>query len=215
MSSSIPSLRFHFLTPYYDFLFRLLLPAKNIRKTLLQIPVTTRPLNIVEIGCGTGSFTTKLAKKFPPSKIFAFDPDSKALSILTEKISKYHLYNIATQKASATQLQFNTASIDVMYSSLLFCNLNYIDKLKVISEAHRVLKNNSQFLIAEWGKPQTFIAKTGFTILQWVGGKENTEDIKNGMLPNYLLQAGFSVTESNKINTIFGTISFYQALKKN
>ncbi len=213
MPSSIPSLRYHFLTPFYDFLFRVLLPAEKIRKTLLNTGTVAQHSTIVEIGCGTGSFTTMLAKKNSISEIIALDMDNKALSILKDKVSESGLKNIVLQKASATQLPFDDESIDVVYSSLLFCNLNYEDKLKTIVEAKRTLKNHAQFLIADWSRPLTFISKVGFTILEWVGGKANTEDMKKGMLKNYLKDAGFEVSVEQSINTLFGTIHFYKATK--
>ncbi len=180
---------------------------------MLNTGTVAQHSTIVEIGCGTGSFTTMLAKKNSISEIIALDMDNKALSILKDKVSESGLKNIVLQKASATQLPFDDESIDVVYSSLLFCNLNYEDKLKTIVEAKRTLKNHAQFLIADWSRPLTFISKVGFTILEWVGGKANTEDMKKGMLKNYLKDAGFEVSVEQSINTLFGTIHFYKATK--
>lgn len=189
------------------------MPAGKIRKTLLEQEAVAKCPAILEIGCGTGDFTLLLAQKYYSSEITAVDMDEKALSILKDKMGQNKLRNIVLQQASATQLPFTDRSFDVVYSSLLFCNLSYDEKLKTIEEAKRVLKSTGQFLIADWSKPQTIIGKIGFIIMQWVGGKANTEDMKKGMLPYYLLDAGFVVKEFNNINTFFGTISYYQATK--
>ncbi len=215
MPASIPSLRFHFLTPYYDFLFRLLLPEKKIRQKLLHLGNLTDAENILEIGCGTGSFTLMLAAKFPDLSITAVDPDRRALSILSAKIAQKSLSKIKPVQASATALPLADESVQAVFSSLLFCNLSHHQKIKTIMEARRVLQHNGRFLIAEWGKPQTFVGRLGFTILQWVGGKANTNDIKKGALVHYLISAKFSVSSGIFVNTLFGTVWFYEVAKTN
>ncbi|HRB40566.1 MAG TPA: hypothetical protein PKX86_07650, partial [Bacteroidia bacterium] len=78
MTDFVPSLRFHFLTPFYDFLFGILLPEKKLRNTIISIIETTNNDSLIELGCSTGGLTLPIAKRFSSSRIYAVDIDKKA-----------------------------------------------------------------------------------------------------------------------------------------
>jgi ubiquinone/menaquinone biosynthesis C-methylase UbiE len=98
-----------------------------------------------------------------------------------------------------------------VYASLLFCNLNEHEKHQTLLNVKRVLKPHGKFFIAEWGKPKTCWAKTGFQLLKWIGGSAHLKILDNGLFPDYLHRHNFLVHEKHFINTAFGTIYFYVA----
>lgn len=213
MSDFVPSLGYHFLTPFYDFLFRLLLPEKKIRSALLQFSTFKNPSLILEAGCGTGGLTIPLAEYFSQTTIDAIDKDDDALAILQSKINKKEIKNIHLQNSSSTMLPFDEGHFDAAYASLLFCNLSYDDKIKTIHELKRVLKDEGQLLIAEWSKPMTTLCKAGFTLLRLFDQPRHTDDLMENKLPQYLHSAGFTIDCRSQINTLAGTISFYRVMK--
>jgi ubiquinone/menaquinone biosynthesis C-methylase UbiE len=207
-----PPLYFHFLTPVYDSLFRLLLPSEKIRKTSIQLLDYDIPTDIVELGSGTGALTLPLAKQFPSCRISAVDIDRKSNAILHKKIWKNSIGNVQVQEALSYHLPFETGSVSVVFASLLFCNLPLKLKYDTMQEAKRVLHKNGKLLITEWGPPLTLLSKTGFMVLKAIG-RNNITDLSNGMLPNYLKANGFTCSQKQTLNTLFGTLYFYQAEK--
>ncbi len=207
-----PSLYFDFLTPFYDSLFKLLLPRKKIRLTTLELLEKTNPDKLVELGSGTGDLILEMAQKFPKSSITAIDIDTKANEILKQKLRKKSISNVSVQQAWSDDLPFEPGSVDTLFASVLFCNLPLDRKHSTLEEAKRVLNEPGMLLIAEWGPPQTMISKTGFLVLQ-AFGRSNITDLKKGMLQIYLQEHGFSAIASQQINTLFGTLYFYRAVK--
>lgn len=207
-----PSLYFDFLTPFYDSLFKLLLPRKKIRLTTLELLEKDSSENLVELGSGTGDLILEMAHKFPKASITAIDIDPKANEILKQKLRKKSISQVNVQQAWSYDLPFEGGSVDALFASLLFCNLPLDRKHSTLEEAKRVLNERGMLLIAEWGPPQTIIAKTGFLVLQAIG-RSNITDLRKGMLQIYLQEHGFSATASQYINTLFGTLYFYRAVK--
>lgn len=212
MTDFVPSLRFHFLTPFYDFLFGILLPEKKLRNTIISIIETTNNDSLIELGCSTGGLTLPIAKKFSASRIYAVDVDKKALSILERKLNKIPQHNISLINASSSLLPLENKSVPTIITSLLFCNLLPDEKLKTLHEIKRILTDEGHLIIMDWGKPKTIFSAAGFKILQWVGGHKTTDDLKQGLFKVLVQNQEFTITEKKYINTGFGTLYFYDAM---
>jgi len=206
----VPSLRFHFLTPFYDFLFGILLPEKKLRQTMIDMVEKLNPQNIIELGCSTGGLTLPLAKKFTTVPVYAVDADKKALSILERKLNKISQNKITLTHASSSLLPFENKSAHTVIASLLFCNLLPDEKLKTLHEINRILTNEGHLIIMDWGKPKTILSTIGFFILQTVGGRKTTDDLKKGIFTNLLKQNQFIIQKKESTTTLFGTLYFYQ-----
>jgi len=206
----VPSLRFHFLTPFYDFLFGILLPEKKLRQTMIDMVEKLNPQNIIELGCSTGGLTLPLAKKFTTVPIYAVDADKRALSILEGKLNKISQNKIMLIHASSSLLPFENKNAHTVISSLLFCNLLPDEKLKTLHEINRILTNEGHLLIMDWGNPKTILSTIGFFILQTVGGRKTTDDLKKGIFTNLLKQNQFIIQKKESTTTLFGTLYFYQ-----
>lgn len=211
MAEFVPSLRFHFLTPFYNFLFGILLPEKKLRDVIINIIETVKNDSLIELGCSTGGLTLPIAKKFPAARIYAVDVDKKALSILERKLNKLPQHRISLINVPASLLPFENKSNTTVVASLLFCNLIPDEKIKTLQEIKRILTNDGHLIIMDWGKPQTIFSAAGFKVLQWVGGHKTTDDLKQGKFKELLMNQGFTVSEKNYINTGFGTLYFYDA----
>ncbi|MEM3394157.1 MAG: class I SAM-dependent methyltransferase, partial [Candidatus Methanomethylicia archaeon] len=91
-------------------------------------------VRVLELGCGTGVYTRKLAKKFPGLGITAIDISEKIISIAKEKLKKYK--NVKFKVASAYNTGLRASSVDVVFG---FYVLHHLDLEKVVSEISRVL----------------------------------------------------------------------------
>ncbi len=208
MAEFVPSLRFHFLTPYYDLLFKILLPEKKLRQTIIDLIDKSKTNEIVELGCSTGGLTLLLAKNFPERKIYAVDIDQHALCLLKEKIKDRLHKQIMLTHASSFALPFKNNTENTVVASLLFCNLTSENKQKSLLEIKRILCNGGQLVIMDWGAPKTTLSAIGFYILQTIGGRKTTNDLKKGILDELLKISGFTVCKKACKNTLFGTLYF-------
>ena len=203
-----PALYYRFLTPFYDLLFKCFLPEKKIYSTFIKHLHIEAGAKVIDLGCGTATLTIKLAGTFKNAAIIGIDADDQILAIAK---SKEQLTNLQLATGNASKLNFESQSIDTIVSSFLFCNLTDEHKLKTLAEVKRVLKSGGRFYITEWGKPESVIASVGFYILQLAGGFINTKFVRSGQLIVFLETTGFNVKQLNKINTVLGTVYFYEA----
>jgi len=66
--------------------------------------------------------------------------------------------------------------------------------------------------IADWGKPQNFVMRGAFLVVQLLDSFETTSDNVKGKLLRHMQQAGFKkVEEIIRFATLFGTICFYKS----
>ena len=77
-----------------------------------------------------------------------------------------------------------------------------------------MLKPNGQLVIGDWGRARTILMRIAFYTVQILDGFETTNDNVNGLLPNFIKDAGFTdVEETSFLNTKIGTYSYYKANK--
>lgn len=119
---------------------RLILPSLKVFSDQLQISskAQDRPLRILELGCGTGPLTRLIRHLLPQSKITAVDLSSAYLSVASERMRD--LDGISYIEANAGELPFLAESFDAVVSCYLFHELPEEERLRVLSEAQRVLR---------------------------------------------------------------------------
>jgi ubiquinone/menaquinone biosynthesis C-methylase UbiE len=109
-------------------------------------------MRVLEIGCGSGAFTTFVARAVGPSgKVFGLDIQEKMLDQLRAKLSKpenQDIKNIETVLKSAYELPFEDNSIDLVYMVTVFQEIP--DKNLTLREIKRVLKPGGILAISEW-----------------------------------------------------------------
>ena len=101
------------------------------------------PKNILDIGCGSGFFTTLLAKKFINSEIIALDFAENML----KKIPV--MPNISLICANGEQLPFKDNSFDIVGANLM---LQWSDNiLNQLQNIYKVLTNKGLFVFSSFG----------------------------------------------------------------
>lgn len=76
----------------------------------------TKPASILDVGCGGGSFTRKLAKKYPQAHVVGIDIDRQAL-VVADQGAK--LTNLIFQHRTNPELNEPPKSFDVVTGTLL------------------------------------------------------------------------------------------------
>jgi len=107
---------------------------------------------VLEIGCGSGAYTTFVAREVGEDGIVeALDIQPAMLSQLEKKLSKPEnsdIQNIRVHKSSAYQLPFEEESFDLVYMITVLPEIP--DQGKVLAEVRRVLKVNGILAVTEF-----------------------------------------------------------------
>lgn len=209
----IPALRFESLTKFFDPFLRITMPEKEVKINLIQ-QANIKPLeNILDFGCGTATLTIMIKEIQPKANVTGIDVDTRILKIAKTKIKKSG-FDIKLNSYSGKKLPYIDESFDKVLSSLVFHHLNRKQKLNILQEINRVLNDDGELYILDFGKCSNFILRITSFIPRFLDGLENTSDNYNGMLPILIRQSGFrKVEEKYSVNTIFGKLIIYSAKK--
>jgi len=165
--------------------------------------------SVLDVGCGTGLLTYEISKANPESEIFGIDASEPMIDVARRKRSNE---KCNYRQALGENLPFEDESFDVVTSALFFHHVDYELKQKCLSEAFRVLKKGGKLLIADMGKPYTFmgvlLSYGAWIFFRQPEIKENIDGVLDRLIP----EAGFDNFE--KIARFSGYITVISARKK-
>lgn len=113
---------------------------------------------VLELGCGNGTYSTVLARK--ADRLHATDVSDQMVSVCKDRLG--HLSNVAVEKQNCFTLSYPGASFD----SVVMVNLLHViaEPEKAIRESKRVLKTNGEIVaISFTTEGMRFIDKLGMT----------------------------------------------------
>jgi ubiquinone/menaquinone biosynthesis C-methylase UbiE len=192
--------------PLYDFIARVL-GADQARQSLLDQPRLRSAQRVLDIGCGTGTFAVLLKKHFPKVEVIGLDPDQKALARAKRKSERAGV-SIRFDQGFADELQYESGSFDMVFSSFMFHHLEGKDREKTLREVHRILKPAGSFYLLDFEMSQT-----GHGLFRIFHSSERLRDNSENRILTLMREAGFP--ESKKIATLpvlfgFGRAGCYQ-----
>ena len=210
----IPALGYHWLTDFYDLTIRLTMPEKRFRQKLVQLLDPQTDEQILEFGYGTGQNLVVAYQRNTESQFVGLDIDPKVKDIASKKLEAMNA-PITLDLYEGTEFPYEDNSFDKVFSSLVFHQLDGITKQNALNEIFRVLKPGGILLIGDWGKAKNRRMRLAFYIVQLLDGFKTTADNVNGLIPEFIMKAGFrNVEEEAHINTRIGTYSYYTAKKQ-
>jgi ubiquinone/menaquinone biosynthesis C-methylase UbiE len=211
----VPAAGRAWFTTLYDPLMALTMREGAFRPALIAAVLADPPPGVVlDLGCGTGTFTVQLAEADPSVQVLGVDGDEAVLALAGQKASRFG-ERVRFSKGLADSLPIEHAAVDVVISSLLLHHLSPAAKLEALSEARRVLRPKGRLVIADWGQPQDPLTRAGFFALRLLDGFQNTADHAAGRLPSLLAQAGFSnVSVEQQWRTLWGSLELITAETK-
>ena len=209
----IPALGYNWLTPFYDTVVGFTTGEKLFKDALIEQAKVEAGYRVLDLACGTGTLTALLKKNAPQAEIIGIDGDPTILGLAREKARAGNL-EIQFDEGMSVSMPYADASFDLVVSSLFFHHLTRENKLKTLREVRRVLKRGGEFRIADWGLPANLLMRFNSYFIQLLDGFETTADNFNGFLLELMADAGFKeIEETNRFNTLFGTIRLHKSRK--
>lgn len=102
---------------------------------------------LVELGCGPGFYSCKLAAQFPELNVLGVDRSPKQLAWAREKRNGLGLTNCRFKSDNVLELSQPAESFDVLIASRLFTVLP--NRRRAVAEMHRILRPGGRCFIAE------------------------------------------------------------------
>ena len=209
----IPALGADWATRFYDPVVRATTKEFEFKLALVEQADLHENQTILDLGCGTGTLSIGIKRRFPKIQIYAVDGDAKILQIAEEKAKKYESM-ITFRESYSDALPFSEGVFDHAFSTLLFHHLTLETKVKTLKELLRVMKSGGSLNIADYGKPANISQKAFSKVIKLVDGDETTKDNFAGRLKNLIEETGFTKVETTQeFRTILGTIRLFHAQK--
>lgn len=145
----------------------------NVELILSELHINSEINDLVEIGCGYGTFTIPTAKQIK-GKLYAFDIEKEMLDIVAQKFSVNHIKNIILEQRDVLTQTTGLADNSIDYL-MLFNILHHDSPGEFFKEAYRILKPKGKVGILHWRSdistprgPHLSIRPKPDQILQWV-----------------------------------------------
>ncbi|MFN3382271.1 MAG: class I SAM-dependent methyltransferase [Runella zeae] len=212
-SPFIPALKYHFLTPIYDWFIALTLPEITVKKQLIRQANIKKAEKVLDYGCGTGTLLLLLEELHPECEAIGIEVDTQMLKMAQRKVSEKNS-SVQLQYYEGDRLPYETGTFDKVISSWVFQHLTTSQKIASFREINRVLKPEGEFHMADWGKAQNALMRSLFFVVQMIDNFYTTDDNIQGRLPSLMQEAGFpKVQILHSQSTLFGTLSYFKAIK--
>lgn len=210
-----PALGLRLLTPFYDTAIAAFTREGTWRQALLAQVAPQANARIVDIGCGTGTFTRALKRVEPGAEVIGVDPDGEVLAkartrAAAEGLEIAYVEGLFDEDFAAAHGPFATIT-----SSLVFHQVPLAGKGAILHAAFSGLEPGGQIHIADYGvQPGSLMRFLFRNTVQRIDGFEDTEHNARGVLPELMRAAGFDpVEETASIRTPSGAITLFRGQK--
>lgn len=209
----IPALGFHLFTPCYDLIVGLTGRDRTVKRALLQQAELQSGQKILDLACGTGTLAVMVKKCEPGLELTGVDADPRMLNKARRKTASAKV-SIDFDQALSFSLPYADNYFDQVLSTMFFHHLTWDDKVRSVQEVYRILQPGGHFYVADWGAPESRLMRLLFLTVQVLDSFDTTKDHISGRMPELFSGQGFvDVQQLQSVNTIYGTIALYRAVK--
>ncbi len=145
----------------------------NVDLILSELQINSKINNLVEIGCGYGTFTIPAARQIT-GRLHAFDIEKEMLDSVEQKISNEHISNVSLELRDIL-IQTTGLTDSSMDYVMLFNILHHDSPIDFLAESYRILKPKGKVGILHWRSdvstprgPDLSIRPKPDQIIQWV-----------------------------------------------
>jgi ubiquinone/menaquinone biosynthesis C-methylase UbiE len=120
----------------------------NVDLILSELQINSEINDLVEIGCGYGTFTILTAKQIK-GKLYAFDIEKGMIDVVANKMKTEDVHNVILDHRDVLTNTTGLADNSIDYV-MLFNILHYESPYEFLNEAYRVLRPNGKVGILHW-----------------------------------------------------------------
>lgn len=211
----VPALGFAWLTPFYDSVVGITTRERTFKSALIEQAAIRPGERVLDLACGTATLSIMAQRAQPEARITGLDGDPEILAIARRKAAAAGV-EIGFDQGLSDQLPYADGSFDQVLCSLFFHHLERRAKQATFREIVRILKPGGVLHVADWGQAATPLMRFAFFGIQLLDGFANTADNVQGLLPQFMREAGLTeVEERRRFSTMWGTLSLYRASPPN
>jgi SAM-dependent methyltransferase len=208
----VPALGFHWLTPLYDPLVRLVVRERMLKSRLIEQADIHAGQSVLDVGCGTGTLAIMIKQSCPEVRVVGLDGDPRILEIARRKAEAAEI-EVEFVEGMAYAPPLADGSFDRALSTLVLHHLTTDEKRRTLNRLRKLLRSGGQFHIADWGPPQNLLMQIAALPMRLPGGADRVATHLRGQLPGLIEQAGFDdVQQTGHAMTMFGTLGFIAAV---
>ncbi len=181
----------------------------------IEAELEGRP-HVLEIGCGTGNLTLRLATM--ASVVEAVDLSADMLEAAREKLAHRGILdrvNLTRMDALTLDTHFEAQTFDLIVSSLAFSELSIPGQEYVLRLCHQLLKPNGTLLLLDEVQPSSLLARIARALIRiplgfitWLLTRTTTHPFHD--IEQKLSRNGFESMQLHQ--TLGGTLCLYKAL---
>src|SRR5437773_7003224 len=119
----------------------------RIISALWQAQTPTDGTRVIELGCGPGFYSRKLARRFPQIAVTGVDRSESQVRSARQRAVAQNVNNCIFERVNALALPSADASFDILISSRIFTVLP--EHERAVAEMFRVLKGGGRCFVAE------------------------------------------------------------------
>jgi SAM-dependent methyltransferase len=202
----LPAAGRDWLLPLYDVMTKLM-GADRARAVLVEQAQVRPGQRVLDLGCGTGSMTILLKRRYPEVDAVGLDPDPKALAQASRKAARAAVA-IRLDRGFGDELPYPEASFDRVLSSLMFHHIPTDEKGKTLRAVRRVLKPGGEFHMLDFEGQENsphFLARL-------LHSSQRLKDNSESRVLGLMTEAGFAhPIKVGRRAMPFGHIAYYRA----
>jgi len=145
----------------------------NVDLILSELQINSDINDLVEVGCGYGTFTIPAAKKIS-GDLYAFDIEEGMIEIVYQELKNRFINNVILEQRDILTQTTGLADNSVDYV-MLFNILHHDSPIDFFIEAYRILRPNGKVGILHWRSdistprgPDLIIRPRPDQVLQWI-----------------------------------------------
>lgn len=147
---------------------------KSMADKLFFLVKELQPKRVLDVGCGTGYLTHRLAEHFFPAEVIGIDIAPGMIEVAKRR---KHRGNLVFREEDGEKISFEQCFFDLIVSN---ASLQWMDAAKVFESVRKMLKTNGCFVFTTFGPQTLFELKTsGFRVNEFLSVNELLQLSKN------------------------------------
>jgi ubiquinone/menaquinone biosynthesis C-methylase UbiE len=136
----------------YNWGFNVLVGRQHaaFRQRIVELAELNGDEVVLDVGCGTGLTTLRIAERCPGCRVYGVDLSGKMVSVAHHDATESGL-NVDLCVGSITRLPCPDAAFDVVLTNIMFHHLDMAERQLATAEIARMLKAGGRYISAEFG----------------------------------------------------------------